>query len=138
MLIDLSKGHIKATKFLLEAGKNSNIITINSEAETYPLKIARDFKVSWDGLLDAAGAYLNSAYIKGEIVTDSGIIGGWKIGSTTLTGGKVTDSIQWDSTNRKFTYTWKDSDPLIQLDSENGAVIGGKLIASDTVTDSTR
>lgn len=134
MLIDLAEGHIKATKFLLEAGEDDDHkIIIDSDYLTnkYPLSIGKNFKVAWDGSL-----YANNAYLSGQLESETGLIGGWLIGKDTLSGVQSVAK-QWDEENKKNKYTPTYAKPLIQLNSKYGAIIGGKLIASDTATDNT-
>lgn len=63
MKIDLANGDIIAYQFYLEAGSGSNKIFVDSEAQTYPLKIGSNFKVSWSGVLECQGAEIDEADI---------------------------------------------------------------------------
>lgn len=85
MFIDLDDGQI----FM----KNSGLITIDSGAKTYPFVIGSNFKVDWNGNLDASHATLDEATVSGKITADElyanekGEIAGWTITSTGLTNG---------------------------------------------------
>jgi hypothetical protein len=50
---------IRATNFNLVAGESGKQIKINSNAQTYPLHIGSNFKVQWDGTLEATNVDLS-------------------------------------------------------------------------------
>lgn len=71
---------IASNIFTLTAGTGNNIITINSQAKTYPLSIADNFQVEWDGTLHASGAVISGDITATTInVTGTGSIGNWKV-----------------------------------------------------------
>lgn len=76
---------IRAKTFDLIAGSSGKQIKINSAAETYPLQIASDFKVSWDGVLSASNAVISGNITATTLTaTQSGKIGGWTIDGNRL------------------------------------------------------
>lgn len=77
-------------------------ITIDAKADETPFKIGKKFKVKWDGSLTASDGDFT-----GTINSEQGFIGGWEIGTDTLKGGSIT------------------------LNSYEGSISGGKLIAND-------
>lgn len=104
MLIDLSGGSITGYDFDLKAGNsNTGYIKISSSASV-PLWVGADsddenspyFKVDWAGNLYAKGAtisgtvHASSGTFNGKITAIEGSIGGWTIGSSSLTGGNIT------------------------------------------------
>ena len=60
---------IKSNIFTLSAGSDTNIITIDSQAsdDGYPLSIADNFKVKWDGTLQATNAEISGTITGSEI-----------------------------------------------------------------------
>ena len=60
---------IKSNIFTLSAGSDTNIITIDSQAsdDGYPLSIADNFKVKWDGTLQASNAEISGTITGSEI-----------------------------------------------------------------------
>ena len=104
MLIDLSGGSITGYDFDLQAGKSeTGYIKISSSASV-PFWVGADsddenspyFKVDWAGNLYAKGAtisgavYASQGSFTGTISAKNGDIGGWSIGTDTLTGGNIT------------------------------------------------
>lgn len=87
MKIDLKNGIIDAHSFTLTAGQggsnpnneNNNRILIDTKASEYPLQISKNFKVKWDGSVDA-----NNGTFKGTIKADNGYIAGFTIEKTTI------------------------------------------------------
>lgn len=83
-------------------------ITLSAKEETYPLGIGlsssiynRNFRVKWDGT-----CYINNGIFQGIVTADelycsNGEIGGWKIGRTTLSGGR--GQIVLDSSDASIT-----------------------------------
>ena len=83
--LDLGDGKLTGYDFLITAKGTEGALTINSADSTYPLRIGKNFKVSWDGKIDATGGTfagsLNSATgtFEGEITATGGEIGGFNI-----------------------------------------------------------
>lgn len=121
MSIDLNDGYIQADIFTLKAGTGSNIITIDSKADKYPLKIASKFKVAWDGSL-----YANNAFLSGIFQSDNGLIGGWFIGKETLEGGG-TYTVKKDSDGNITGEVINEGGSKIILDSKKSSIAGGIL-----------
>ena len=101
MFINLSGGSITGYDFDLQAGTTNKYIKISSNSSDNPLWIGAtettaNFRVDWAGNLYANGAtvygaiYASDGKFTGEIEATSGEIGGWTIGTDTLTGGNVT------------------------------------------------
>lgn len=90
---DLGTGKISAYNFQIKATGGGGVITIDSGATTYPLDINGTFRVAWNGDLTSTGNITSTTgklTVANLIANESGSIGGWTIGKTTLTGGKTT------------------------------------------------
>ena len=74
----------------IQLGSGDNIIRMDAQDVGYrmwagaPLGADAPFSITVDGSLHA-----ENAYIEGEIVADTGTIGGWTIGAAALTGAEV-------------------------------------------------
>ena len=99
--LSLSGKELKAySGFTLQAYKGNQYVLLDALASDYPLKVYgsddKYFQVNWNGGLQATGADIqgtinaDSGSFNGTITAIDGEIGGWKIGTTTLTGGNVT------------------------------------------------
>ena len=88
MKIDLYSGIIDAHSFTLTAGQygsnpnneDNNRILIDTNAQLYPLQISKNFKVQWDGSVDAS-----NGTFKGRIEADEGDIAGFTIETKEIT-----------------------------------------------------
>lgn len=94
MQLNLQTGAVNAHQFTLSANGTRGNFTFSTEAATYPLQIGTNFKVKWDGSIEATGVN-----ISGEINATSGTLGdltvtgtldGGTISGSTITGGSIT------------------------------------------------
>ena len=72
--LDLNNGKLTGYNFLITAAGTDGTLTINSSDSDYPLKIGKNFKVGWDGKIEAT-----EGKFSGTITAESGAIGGWTI-----------------------------------------------------------
>jgi hypothetical protein len=75
MHINLEDGQILAYNFQLKASGSGGDVIINSEADTYPLQIGSNFKVSWSGVMESAGATINTATINTATINTATLTG---------------------------------------------------------------
>ena len=75
--IDLVSGKIQGYNFTIKATGESGSITLDSEAANYPLIIGEDFKVGWDGQIQATGGEIG-----GFTITDTALYTGTNLTST--------------------------------------------------------
>ena len=99
--LSLSDKQLKAySGFTLQAYKGDQYVLLDATATDYPLKVYgsndKYFQVNWNGALKATGADIQGTInatdgsFNGTITSIKGKIGGWTIGTDTLTGGNVT------------------------------------------------
>ena len=100
MKIDLENGDVIAYQFYLEAGSGENKIYLNSEADTYPLQIGQSFKVSWAGVMESAGATINTANIDKANITNA------VINTATLSGQLTGTNWNIDSSGKATFGNW--------------------------------
>lgn len=106
--INLDSGKITSYNFNLEAGTGANKIILNSSSSgnNYPLKIGPNFSVKWNGYMTAS----------------SGKIGGWTIGTSSLT-----------STTGKTTLNSNGNITCDYLKADGTVNVGGTVNVSGTV-----
>ena len=75
--LDLNSGKLYGYDFLIQAGQGDKKLIIDSDS-TKPLTIGTNFKVGWDGKIEATGGTFK------DITASSGKIGGWTIVSNAL------------------------------------------------------
>ena len=116
---DLYKGTLDAYKFKLTAGTGDNKIVLDSTAGTYPLTIGTNFKVKWNGSIEAS----------------LGTIGGWQIQQTYLNTGGLT----LYSSNSTSNYRIYAGNGNFSVDKNGkmkctGATISGAITATSLTT----
>lgn len=94
--LDLNNGKLTGYNFLITATGTDGTLTINSSDSDYPLKIGKNFKVGWDGKIEATGGTFK------DITASSGNIGGWTIVSNALYYGNK-DGHQFNETTNYLT-----------------------------------
>ena len=92
MHINLEDGQILAYNFQLKASGSGGDVIINSEATTYPLQIGSNFKVSWSGVMESAGATINTANIDKANITNANINTATLSGQLTGTNWNINSS----------------------------------------------
>ena len=103
---------IKSTIFNLTAGTSPNQIKINSSATTYPLQVGSNFKVKWDGSLEATNASFTGSIKSGSTIT------GAKISAGSIEGSSITVGDNFEVT----------TDGVL---TASGATIEGTLTATE-------
>lgn len=99
---DLGNGTLTSKVFSLTAGTSPNQIVINSQASTYPLQIGSNFKVKWDGTLEATNATIGGsitanainakglvANANGTTISSGATIAGWIIDNNSIRTGDL-------------------------------------------------
>ena len=132
---------IASNIFTLTAGTGNDIITIDSQAQTYPLSIADNFQVEWNGTLHASGAVISGDIYADYIEANDGDIGGWTIGSTSLYSANVTLSSASGSSSKAIKVNYNNSDVFYvqnngYMYSSSGSV-GGWNISSNEISKGT-
>ena len=93
---DLKNGKLTGYDFLITAKGTNGTLIIDSADSEYPLKIGTNFKVDWDGKMEATGGTFK------DITASSGEIGGWTIVSNALYYGNK-DGHQFNETTNYLT-----------------------------------
>lgn len=106
--LDLNNGKLTGYNFLITATGTDGTLTINSSDSDYPLKIGKNFKVGWDGKIEATEGKFSGTLtaatgtFTGTITAESGAIGGWTIVSNALYYGDSEKHI-FDTKNNELT-----------------------------------
>lgn len=91
--LDLKNGKLTGYDFLITATGTKGMLTINSADSNYPLKIGTNFKVGWDGKIEATEGKFSGTLtaatgtFTGTITADEGKIAGWTINKYGLHNG---------------------------------------------------
>lgn len=93
---DLKNGKLTGYDFLITAKGTNGTLIIDSADSKYPLKIGTNFRVGWDGKMEATGGTFK------DITASSGNIGGWTIVSNALYYGNK-DGHQFNETTNYLT-----------------------------------
>ena len=94
--LDLNSGKLYGYDFLIQAGQGDKKLIIDSDSTSNPLTIGTNFKVGWDGKMEATGGTFK------DITASSGKIGGWTIVSNALYYGNK-DGHQFNETTNYLT-----------------------------------
>ena len=99
--LDLNSGKLYGYDFLIQAGQGDKKLIIDSDS-TKPLTIGTNFKVDWDGKIEAT-----EGKFSGKITASSGNIGGWTIVKNALyknTSGNIKESTEEGNKNKLIKY----------------------------------
>lgn len=99
--LDLNSGKLYGYDFLIQAGQGDKKLIIDSDS-TKPLTIGTNFKVGWDGKIEAT-----EGKFSGKITASSGNIGGWTIVKNALyknTSGNIEESTEEGNKNKLIKY----------------------------------
>ena len=90
---DLNTGKLTGYDFLIQAGQGDKKLIIDSDSESKPLIIGTNFKVDWNGKIEATGGKFSGTLtaatgtFTGTITADEGKIAGWTINKYGLHNG---------------------------------------------------
>ena len=90
---DLKNGKLTGYDFLITAKGTNGTLIIDSADSDYPLKIGTNFRVGWDGKMEATGGTFSGTLtaatgtFTGTITADEGKIAGWTISKNGLHNG---------------------------------------------------